>query len=164
MDMEKWFIFCFVFYRETNQTYPITKSLFIYLFILYLLLLLWNIRQMCNYVNIDKIWNFILFCPFFYCQTNQVNTLRQKIYWFILYLYPLSWNISSKFTVAWTRSKNYLFLLPIFPSSSHSMLCFLFCRPFVVNAIFSTGLVGCWSFFCLLTWVVESWSSNHWLF
>ena len=31
-------------------------------------------------------------------------------------------------------------------------LCFLSCRPFVVNATFLTGLVGCWSFFCLLAW------------
>ena len=29
---------------------------------------------------------------------------------------------------------------------------------------FSTGLVGCRSFFCLLTWAVDNWSSNHWLF
>ena len=43
-------------------------------------------------------------------------------------------------------------------------LCFLSCRPFVVNATFSTCLVGCWSFFCVLAWAVDSWSLNHWLF
>ena len=32
--------------------------------------------------------------------------------------------------------------------------CVLSCRPFVVIT-FSTGLVGCWSFFCLLTWAVD---------
>ena len=34
--------------------------------------------------------------------------------------------------------------------------CFVFCRPFVVNATFSTGLVV---FFCLLVWTFESF--NH---
>ena len=36
-------------------------------------------------------------------------------------------------------SQNYLFLLPIFPPLSHSVLYFLSCRPFVVNATFSTS-------------------------
>ena len=37
---------------------------------------------------------------------------------------------------------NYLFLLPIFPSSSPThKLCFPSCRPFVVNTTFSTGFV-----------------------
>ena len=35
--------------------------------------------------------------------------------------------------------------------------CFLSGRPFVVNATISTGLVGCWSFFCLLVLAVDSW-------
>ena len=34
------------------------------------------------------------------------------------------------------------FLLPIFPPPSHPIVVFLSCRPFVVNATFSTGLVG----------------------
>ena len=57
------------------------------------------------------------------------------------------------------------------------MFCFLSCRPFVVNATFSTGLVRCWSFFCLLAdyfncWISKFhfllglgclyWCSNHW--
>ena len=46
-----------------------------------------------------------------------------------------------------------LLLLPIFPPSSHSIVVFLSCRPFVVEATFSTGLVGCWSFSCLLSTV-----------
>ena len=41
-------------------------------------------------------------------------------------------------------------LLFIFPPSSHSIILFFFsCRPFVVTTTFSSGLVGCWSFFCL---------------
>ena len=36
--------------------------------------------------------------------------------------------------------------LPIFPPSSHSIVVFLSCRPFVVNATFLTGLVGCLSY------------------
>ena len=47
----------------------------------------------------------------------------------------------------------------VVPLNSH----FLSCRPFVVNATFSTGLGGCWSFFYLLAWAVDSWSSNNWL-
>ena len=35
-----------------------------------------------------------------------------------------------------------LFLLPIFPPSSHPTVVFLSCRPFVVNTTFSTDLVG----------------------
>ena len=33
-------------------------------------------------------------------------------------------------------------ILPIFPPSSHSQVMFLSCRPFVVNATISTGLLG----------------------
>ena len=63
-------------------------------------------------------------------------------------------------------------------------LRFLSCRPFDINATFSTGLVvssvswlwqltvgvnhwyfNCWvlNFFCCLGWAVDRWSTNHWL-
>ena len=52
-----------------------------------------------------------------------------------------------------------IFIAYFFPPSSHSMFCFLSCRPLVVNATFSTGLVGCWVS-CLLSWAVDSRSSK----
>ena len=35
------------------------------------------------------------------------------------------------------------------------------CRPFVINMIFSTGLVGVEVLFYLLAWAVDSWNLNH---
>ena len=40
---------------------------------------------------------------------------------------------------------------------------FLSCRPFVVNTTFSNRFCGCWNFFCLLVWALDSLSLNHWL-
>ena len=47
---------------------------------------------------------------------------------------------------------NYLF----FHHRPTHELCFLFCRPFVINGTFSTGLVV-----YLLAWAFDNWSSNH---
>ena len=55
----------------------------------------------------------------------------------------------------------YCLFFPVVPFNSRA---FLSCRYFDVNATFLTDLVECWSFFCLLAWAVDSWSSNHWLF
>ena len=68
-----------------------------------------------------------------------------------------------KYHVSYTDGKiavtiiyfNYLF----FHRRPTHKLCFLSCRPFVVNATFLTG-----RFSCLLAWAVGSWSLNHWLF
>ena len=51
-----------------------------------------------------------------------------------------------------------LFLLHIFPPSRRPInsCAFLSCRSLVLIITFSTGLVGCWSFFCLQAWAVES--------
>ena len=37
-----------------------------------------------------------------------------------------------------------LIFISYFSPSSHSLLCFLSCRPFIVNTALSTGFVKCW--------------------
>ena len=53
-----------------------------------------------------------------------------------------SWNLDIDLSITF-------FFSTVIPFST---CIFLSCRPFVVKARFSTGLVVCWSFFCLLTW------------
>ena len=72
-----------------------------------------------------------------------------------------AWPRERKLSVFHDISVRNNLLFTYFPTGVPSNSCvFLSCRPFVINTTFSTG---CWSFFCLLTWAVDSWSLNHWL-
>ena len=62
---------------------------------------------------------------------------------------PSMWDVSANLVrylkIRWNVGINLFLLgLHIFNRRPIQYLCFLSCRPFFVNTIFSTGLVGCW--------------------
>ena len=75
------------------------------------------------------------------------------LYMFLLLVLPRTWLIMGKHPKnhrpIYIRKLllNYLFFYLFFHRRPTHQLCFLSCMPFVVNATFSTGLVGCRSFF-----------------
>ena len=74
----------------------------------------------------------------------------------LIYTYTFKYNVSCTDGKISVRIKigNYLYFQVSLLACSN--ICVLFCRPFVVLTTFSTSLVGCRNFFCLLTWAFDS--------
>ena len=72
--------------------------------------------------------------------------------YFLLSLFYPPHNFSSSFILVRIIYFYYLFFFTVVPLTS----CLLSCRPFVINATFSTGLVSS------VSWLRQLTSSNHW--